>query len=131
MTAREFCYWLNGAREICNQLSFNEYQVKVIFSHLNMVKVYTNNFTTGSIDQNTEAFCKALDSLQTLEIKEFSPSILKGLYKQLDKIFAHVIDPTYGNESMQDKLNILHNSTTNMYGYTPEEWDKLGIKPRC
>lgn len=37
MLARDFCYWLQGAFELCDPKTFDEKQTKLIKQHLNLV----------------------------------------------------------------------------------------------
>jgi hypothetical protein len=106
MTARDFCYWLQGFFEIYNRPidKLTYYQVVIIEKHLKMVTVCepqtTNRFYV--FIKNTLNFLK--DDNGSL-----SKSAIDLIRLKLNNEFIHVIDPSMGDEQQLAVLNKLHN----------------------
>ncbi len=96
MNSINFCYWLQGARELC--LDFNpNIQKQIILNHLNMV--FSNK---GKDDKAAPPylFCKFLES--AIE----SGGDLNVAMPRLNSIFRHHIDKLYPNDA---ELARIHN----------------------
>jgi hypothetical protein len=120
MKSRDFCYWLQGFFELTN-LNESEQQYiyahrKCIITHLNLV-IETNRLSPES-NSGTLDFVKELhDLLSNLgHLEEVDYDKIKT---KLSWIFHHVVDPTFGDQNVQDSLNKIHNE---------EDYE---IAPRC
>lgn len=99
MTGREFAYWLQGYFEIkgTNINSITLKQSSIIYDNLVSVK---RNDTTKS---NEKDYC---DWLLGCYDKEQLPTT--EIVIRLNGLFEHVIDATYGDKEVQDRLSNIH-----------------------
>lgn len=114
MREREFCYWLQGALELCKPSEFTVEQSKIIQNHLKMV-LYTEKQITLDIISWLKGMyvyqgVNPLTEQQVITIKE-----------KLSDTFLNKIDSTYSEED-RENLYIIHS------GFEPK--DKKIEKPK-
>ena len=114
MNSTNFAYWVMGYFEIGNDINTDTLdgnQVSCIKKHLEMVFTY---------DKTPSNFCVwlkgFLDGILITDTTEgLNEEMVAVLKQELHKIFKHEIDLTYGDNSMQNKLNSIHNPPHNTF----------------
>jgi len=109
MKAQEFAYWLQGFFEISEPETIEKSKAEMIKKHLDLV------FEFDKDNSHIKNFCYRLSgmlSVKTLAGESLDEDTTQLVKSELSSLFAHVIDPTYGDKATQDKLNGLHNTNT-------------------
>jgi len=115
MKSQEFCYWLQGCLELNPEMpNFSAKQMSCIEKHLELTLKY---------DTNPNAFVRYLQSVfLALDGNLPSVKLFNAIKNELNSVFLHEIDLSYGGEEIQNYLNNIHNSGTTPLG------DKLTIR---
>lgn len=102
MRSRDFCFWLQGAFEICEPEQLDERQIEQIKTHLDIVAVSQKDVKDTS---PAAGFCRSLriilDGQTTLE-----GDPLRVVKKLLNAEFVHIDADTEGD---QGAMNQIHN----------------------
>lgn len=106
MTAREFCYWLQGWFELGGGVtgSFGSEQVRMIRAHIDLVKTVDakhSNLFVAWLDMRLRG-ANELDVGGTAEVQRL-----------LGAQFKHEIDPSYGGN--QQSLTAVHGGRPDAY----------------
>lgn len=103
MRHRDFCYWLQGAFELCDPAKLNTVQVVRIKQHLSMVDESQKDVKQESPHA---PFCRMLRTIlgDSPVIEESELSVIK---KMLNGEFIHIDANTEGD---QDALDTIHNT---------------------
>lgn len=104
MKSIEFCYWLQGFFEISesHEFKFNLNQLNCIERHVDLVIKYES----PNISKSYSFVCFLKNYLI---IKEETVSYTGRIQQILQDIFIHEIDNSYGDHSMIENLNQIHN----------------------
>lgn len=109
MKAQEFAYWLQGYFEIAEPATVELSKIEIIKKHLSLV------FEFDKVNSHIKNFCYRLSGMLAIQringqcLDEDTTALIKS---ELSSLFAHSIDPTYGNEVVQNKLNQIHGTST-------------------
>jgi hypothetical protein len=99
MTSRDFVYWLQGFFEVSETNTLTERQVALIQAHLDMVLKYEKEPKFVFVSWFKGYFFE----------RTITPREVNIIRTELNSVFEHVIDPTFGDKKMQDDLNTIHN----------------------
>lgn len=102
MKSRDFVYWLQGVFEIGDLKTLNEDQVKIVNAHLDLVFAHEKkpeldfvHWLKGFMVGKTELLARGVEVLRA----------------EINSVFEHVIDPSFGGKEEQAKLDEIHNRT--------------------
>ena len=133
MESIQFCYWLQGSFELNDNKSLTAHQVELIDKHLAMVFTYEKE-----IKINFVIWLRGVMDAEGPVIGPMTTIKTTMIREKLNGVFEHVIDPTYGDKAMQDKLNEIHNGKPSLEELGKEhnfnvvsKPDPHGIKYRC
>ena len=100
MKTTEFCYWLQGYFELGGD-TLTTKQISIVNAHLDLVFKYIQ-LTKAKPDAGS-SFCYLLKGM----LLAGNPDV-PYIKSELNKCFLHEIDPTYGDQGVQNILNQAH-----------------------
>lgn len=105
MKSQEFCYWLQGCLELNPELpNFSAKQFVCIEKHLELTLKY---------DTTPNTFVRYLQGV-VLALDGNLPSVklFHAIKEELNSMFLHEIDLSYGDATFQQYMNEIHNSSS-------------------
>lgn len=105
MKSQEFCYWLQGCLELNPEMSnFSATQMNCIEKHLELTTKY---------DTTPNAFVRYLQTVfLALDGNLPSLKLFNAIKNELNSVFLHEIDLSYGDSQFQQYMNEIHNSSS-------------------
>ena len=102
MKAVEFCYWLQGAFELADLLSWTQTHVQCVAKHVALVKATDQAQQPQACVDFVDWLTVALDFIPT---SSGNSAQVRTIRERLNKLFEHAIDPLYASAAA---LNAAH-----------------------